>query len=47
MQYFKTVYSHLTKKNKEPKRFLVYITANNSYNSRIKRISIALFTELN
>jgi hypothetical protein len=46
MQYFETVYSHLTNKKKEPKRFLEYINANNSVIFRI-RINVALFIELN
>ncbi len=46
MQTSETVYSHLTKKKKELKRFLGHINANNSYNFRI-RTNIALFIELN
>ncbi len=46
MQYFKDVYSHLTNKKKELKRFLQHINANISYNFMI-RINVALFIELN
>ncbi len=46
IQSLKTVYSHLTNKKKELKKFLKYINANNSYNFRIKRITTALFIEL-
>jgi hypothetical protein len=35
MQSLKIVYSHLTNKKKEQKRFLEYLNANNSYEFRV------------